>query len=145
MSQSPKVYVFVSNVNKSFLIKGNLAQHREKLNLRGVPSHWRKVGHHSPHEVVSLIAQRAQSDVSIVDNYNAPFGIKRISTYTSKFHKLCLPHRIQQLISLSMLACIKVLPWLDKNNFRWCKALQHQIPCLAPMVLVSVKVIISLK
>ena len=52
-----------------------------ELEVRGVPSHLSKVGHYKTHDVVSLIFQRASSDVSIGYNHNAPFGIKEVITY----------------------------------------------------------------
>ena len=72
-------------------------------------------------------------------------GIKRVFTCTSKFHNYAYHIGSSNVISLSMLACVNVLPWLGKSTFHWYKALQHQNPCSKPMVLVSVKDIVSLK
>ena len=47
------------------------------------------------------------------------------------------------VISTKMLACVNFLLWLGKNTFHWIKSQQHQIRCLVPMVLVSVKDIVS--
>ena len=47
------------------------------------------------------------------------------------------------VISTKVLACVNDLPWLGNDTFHWCKALQHQIPCLALMFLVLVKAIVS--
>ena len=59
-----------------------------ELEVRGVPSSWKKEGHYNPHEVDCLIAQEHRFDVSMMPR-----------SYITMFH-----HNILQVISPNMLA-----------------------------------------
>ena len=49
--------------------------------MRGVPSHCRKVGHHNTHDMDNHDASIVIKRVSIVNNNNSSFGIKKDFTY----------------------------------------------------------------